>query len=108
MSKTIVTMLMVVIVLSISVLSWSAPMGTAFTYQGRLSDGGAPAEGQYDFEFKLYDDPCTGTQQGSTVSKDNVDVSDGFFIKPTATIDEGSTRAPGSNRSASWSTFTGR
>src|SRR2546426_661845 len=30
-------------------------MGTAFTYQGRLNDGGAPATGWYDFNFKLYD-----------------------------------------------------
>ena len=28
--------------------------GTAFTYQGRLDDGGAPANGHYDFEFHLY------------------------------------------------------
>ena len=29
-------------------------MGTAFTYQGRLTDGGSPANGPYDFEFELY------------------------------------------------------
>ena len=28
-------------------------LGTAFTYQGRLTDDGSPAEGPYDFEFKL-------------------------------------------------------
>ena len=27
--------------------------GTAFTYQGKLSDGGAPASGSYDFQFGL-------------------------------------------------------
>jgi hypothetical protein len=30
-------------------------MGTAFTYQGKLQDGGAPADGLYDFDFKLFD-----------------------------------------------------
>ncbi len=30
-------------------------VGTAFTYQGRLLDNGASANGQYDFQFKLYD-----------------------------------------------------
>jgi hypothetical protein len=28
---------------------------TAFTYQGKLSDGGNAATGQYDFQFKLFD-----------------------------------------------------
>ncbi len=27
---------------------------TAFTYQGKLSDAGAPANGVFDFEFKLF------------------------------------------------------
>ena len=31
--------------------------GTAFTYQGRLNDGGNPAHGAYDFRFKLFQDP---------------------------------------------------
>lgn len=38
------------------------PDGTAFTYQGRLMDGGSPANGSYDLEFRLYDD--TGTLLG--------------------------------------------
>jgi len=29
--------------------------GTAFTYQGRLNDGGAPANGVYDLRFTIYD-----------------------------------------------------
>ena len=28
--------------------------GTVFTYQGRLSDNGGPANGQYDLRFTLY------------------------------------------------------
>jgi len=28
---------------------------TAFTYQGSLKDGATPANGNYDFEFKLFD-----------------------------------------------------
>ena len=31
-----------------------AILGTAFTYQGQLQDGGAPATGEYDFRFTLY------------------------------------------------------
>jgi hypothetical protein len=35
--------------------SQAAPMGTAFTYQGRFIDSNSPADGAYDFEYKLYD-----------------------------------------------------
>ena len=57
----------------------AAPVGTAFTYQGRLTDGGSPANGSYDFQFKLYDAASGGTQVGSTVTKEDVAVSDGLF-----------------------------
>jgi hypothetical protein len=29
------------------------PMGTALTYQGKLNDGGAPANGTYEFRLTL-------------------------------------------------------
>jgi hypothetical protein len=35
---------------------------TAFTYQGRLTDAGNPASGNYDLQFKLFDAPSGGTQ----------------------------------------------
>ena len=51
----------------------------AFTYQGRLNDGGDLANGTYDFEFKLYDAASGGSQVSSTVTKDDVTVTDGLF-----------------------------
>jgi hypothetical protein len=60
-------------------LGVQAPVGTSFTYQGRLTDGGTPANGAYDFEFKLYDAVSGGGQVGSTVTKDDVTVTDGLF-----------------------------
>ena len=33
----------------------AGPLGTAFTYQGQLQDGGSPAQGTYAFRFALYD-----------------------------------------------------
>ncbi|MGB2895910.1 MAG: hypothetical protein WBB65_07095 [Anaerolineales bacterium] len=56
-----------------------APVGTAFTYQGYITDTGNPANGSYNFAFKLYDDASAGTQVGSTVTKNAVTVSDGYF-----------------------------
>ncbi len=56
-----------------------AAAGTAFTYQGFLTDGGAPANGTYDFQFSLYDDAAGGVQVGATLSLGDVMVSDGRF-----------------------------
>jgi cytoskeletal protein CcmA (bactofilin family) len=55
------------------------PMGTEITYQGRLIDGDAPADGLYDFRVTLWDDPCDGDQIGPVVDACAVNVSDGYF-----------------------------
>jgi hypothetical protein len=36
------------------------PAGSAFTYQGRLTDAGLPANGSYDLQFTLYNAPTVG------------------------------------------------
>lgn len=59
---------------------------TAFTYQGQLNDGGTPAQGTYDFRFRLFDAATNGTLIGTSQCLDNVTVKDGVF---TATIDFG-------------------
>ena len=53
--------------------------GTAFTYQGRLNDGGNPAHGTYDFRFKLFVDPDGNTQAGSTILTNGLPLTDGLF-----------------------------
>ena len=50
-------------VLSTGPAGLAAPIGTSFTYQGRLYDGGTPAAGPHDFTFELYDDAAAGTQR---------------------------------------------
>lgn len=42
-----------------------ALLGTAFTYQGRLSDGGSPATGNYGLRFALYDAGTGGSLTGT-------------------------------------------
>lgn len=54
-------------------------VSTAFTYQGRLTDGGNPANGTYDFQFKLFNAATGGTQVGSTVTAHDVNVTNGLF-----------------------------
>jgi hypothetical protein len=58
---------------------FSADMGSAFTYQGRLLDAGAPANGTYDLRLVLYDASVGGSQVGSIVFLEDVVVTGGLF-----------------------------
>jgi hypothetical protein len=58
----------------------ASPLGTAFTYHGRLTDGSSPANGSYDFRFAVYDAASGGTQQGATIAADALDVANGLFL----------------------------
>ena len=40
------------------------PLGTAFTYQGRLDRDGSPFTGTCDFQFGLWDAASEGSQIG--------------------------------------------
>ncbi len=53
--------------------------GSAFTYQGRLTSGGAPVNGQCDFQFSLFDAASAGTQIGSTQTAGDISVMNGLF-----------------------------
>lgn len=68
--------------------------GTAFAYQGRLSDGGAPATGLYDMTFKVFDSGTNGNLQGCVVTNLATPVTNGLF---TVTLDFGN-QFPGSPR----------
>jgi hypothetical protein len=83
------TMLITVMVamLCVDVPSYSAPVGTAFTYQGRLLDANELADGLYDFKFRLYNAGRGGSQIGTDVDAADIDVIDGYF---TAELDFGS------------------
>lgn len=73
---------------AISIAGEPMPMGTSFTYQGRLDQDDEPTDGQYDFRFMLYDsndygDPCQVAddpcQIGDTVYVHAIDVEEGLF-----------------------------
>ncbi|HMS09095.1 MAG TPA: hypothetical protein PKE66_06405, partial [Pyrinomonadaceae bacterium] len=63
-----------------------AAQTTSFTYQGDLQLSGQPANGNFDFEFLLYDAATVGTQIGTTAVRSNVLVTDGKF---TVSLDFG-------------------
>ena len=65
-----------------------APLGTGFTYQGRLTDlAGDPTTNLCNFQFSLWNDPNAGTQVGPLLNPTGVAVSDGLF---TVRLDFGS------------------
>lgn len=68
--------------------------GTAFTYQGRLNDGGGAANGLYDLRFKLFVDPLGNNQAGSTLLTNGVPVANGLFV---VTLDFGAGIFTGTN-----------
>ena len=78
----------------------AAAQTSVFTYQGKLTDISAPANGNYDFTFKLFDAATEGTQIGTNAACngtpttgadavcDNVQVNGGIF---TVKLDFGAT-----------------
>jgi hypothetical protein len=50
-----------------------------FVYQGRLTQSGAPANGNFDMTFALYNQVAGGTQVGSTITENDFPVTDGLF-----------------------------
>jgi hypothetical protein len=54
--------------------------GTAFTYQGRLNTNGSPANGLYDFRFKLYFDSLGNTQVGEAFATNGIPTTNGLFV----------------------------
>jgi len=79
------------------VLSAGAIFGqtSAFTYQGRLTDGGTPANGNYDLQFALFDAASGSNQVGQTQTIPNVPVSGGVFA---VTLDFGANAFSGASR----------
>ncbi len=65
--------------LLISTLLSGAPLSTAITYQGNLSDTGTMANGPYDFEFQLWDAAAGGGFVGPLITVEELDVANGIF-----------------------------
>ena len=84
----------IVLFISISVC-WAFAQTSAFTYQGKLTDGASPATANYDMQFKLFDAVTGGAQVGATVTNATVPVTSGIFTVP---LNFGSASFPGADR----------
>lgn len=75
----------------------ATPLGTGFTYQGRLANSGVAGTGPYDLQFKLYDNVTGGSLVGSpsTVTFISHTVTNGLF---TVMLDFGATAFDGEAR----------
>ncbi len=75
--------------IAVVILTWfipslaesQTPLGTRFTFNGRLLQSGAPANGTFDFQVGLFSD-LTGTngQVGSTLILEDVQVTEGLVV----------------------------
>jgi hypothetical protein len=71
-----VVLLAACLVLIAAASGGDAAVGTAFTYRGRLDFNGAPANGHFDFEFRLSTAPSGGVQMGPAVTVLDVTLAD--------------------------------
>ena len=94
-NKTMKTKLL----LAITVLPALADVGraqpTAFTYQGRLTEGAHPATGTYDLRFALYDSSSGPNALGGALTNAGVAVTEGLF---TVALDFGASVFDGGAR----------
>ena len=67
----------------------------AFTYQGRLTENGAPASGSNDLRFVLFDALTNGNQISTNITFDDVQLTNGLF---TVALDWGAGVFDGSER----------
>lgn len=75
MNTRVVLSLLLILLSTVSGFSQSS----AFTYQGKLNDGGNPANGQYDLVFRLFGFDTGGSPLATEQIVENVPVSAGLF-----------------------------
>ncbi len=68
---------------------------TTFTYQGKLTDGGNPANGTFDLQFAIFDVLSGGAALNAPLTREDVTVTNGVF---TVQLDFGASAFTGAAR----------
>ena len=92
--KTPLNLLAVILALCVGLVSARA-QGTAFTYQGRLTDNGSAANGNYNLRFTIYDSVTSGTVIAGPITNSLTSLNNGLFNVPLdfgANVFDGSAR----------------
>ncbi len=71
--------LLLTLLLAFAASAPAAPVGNAFTYQGRLNRNNGPANGVFDLRFELYSVETGGTRIGEAQEKLMQQISGGLF-----------------------------
>lgn len=58
----------------------AAPLGTAFTFSGRMNYQNKPANGAFDLQVKLYDASTAGNQVGPVLNVNSLQLIDGLLV----------------------------
>jgi len=74
---------------------YAQAVGTAFSYQGQLSQSNSPYSGTADLQFRMFTAASAGTQIGSTQLATNVSIANGLF---TVNVDFGAAAFDGNAR----------
>ena len=73
--RSLITIALIVLVC----IAAAHAQATSFTYQGKLSDGPAAANGTYDLEFALFDVAANGTMIGAAQTRAGISIANGIF-----------------------------
>lgn len=76
---TVIPAAVFVLVGTLAVAAQAADVGSTFTYQGRLTQGGEPFEGTVDLKLRLFDALASGNQIGPELSAPTFVIEEGLF-----------------------------
>src|SRR5258706_12661643 len=77
------SLLALALILTAVIPLWTAvAQATAFMYEGRLSDGGSPANGTYDLTFSLFHTPSNGAAAAGPIAGNPPPATNGVFPEP--------------------------
>ena len=73
-------LLTLLLLCAIARIGLAAPLGTAFTFSGRMNYQNKAANGSFDLQLKLYDAASAGNQVGPAVNVSALQIVDGLFV----------------------------